>query len=207
METFSVLLALCAGNSPVNSEFPAQRPVTRSFDVFLICTWINGWVNIREAGDLRRPRVHYYLTVMKEWWRIKSVNQRQHSFLLKAVLPYRTKRLARQTVVIARQSTVHVTSFHRSHKKSTNEHIEVWWHIKASSTRFITDSGHGLLHAWRQAIAWTNAALLSMTPLGTHFSEIWAKMQTFSTMTMHWKMESAICRVFHSSLNNKPKYI
>ena len=25
---------LCAGNSPVNGEFPAQRPVTRSFDVF-----------------------------------------------------------------------------------------------------------------------------------------------------------------------------
>ena len=25
---------LCAGNSPVTSEFPAQRPVTRSFDAF-----------------------------------------------------------------------------------------------------------------------------------------------------------------------------
>ena len=34
METFSALLALCAGNSPVTGEFPAQRPVTRSFDVF-----------------------------------------------------------------------------------------------------------------------------------------------------------------------------
>ena len=34
METFSVLLALCAGNSPVSGEFPLQRPVTRSFDVF-----------------------------------------------------------------------------------------------------------------------------------------------------------------------------
>ena len=34
METFSALLALCAGNSPVVGEFPAQRPVTRSFDVF-----------------------------------------------------------------------------------------------------------------------------------------------------------------------------
>ena len=30
----SALLALCAGNSPVTSEFPAQRPMTRSFDVF-----------------------------------------------------------------------------------------------------------------------------------------------------------------------------
>ena len=34
METFSALLAICAGNSPVTGEFPAQRPVTRSFEVF-----------------------------------------------------------------------------------------------------------------------------------------------------------------------------
>ena len=34
METFSTLLAVCAGNSPVPGEFPAQRPVTRSVDVF-----------------------------------------------------------------------------------------------------------------------------------------------------------------------------
>ena len=33
METFSALLAICAGNSPVTGEFPAQRPGTRSFDV------------------------------------------------------------------------------------------------------------------------------------------------------------------------------
>ena len=34
METFSALLAICAGISPVPSEFPAQRQVTQSFDVF-----------------------------------------------------------------------------------------------------------------------------------------------------------------------------
>ena len=34
MEPFSALLALCARNSPVTGEFPSQRPVTRSFDVF-----------------------------------------------------------------------------------------------------------------------------------------------------------------------------
>ena len=49
MEAFSALLALCAGNSPVTGEFLAQRPVTRSFDVFfsLISAWTNGWVNNR----------------------------------------------------------------------------------------------------------------------------------------------------------------
>ena len=113
MKTFSALQALCAGNSPVTGEFPAQRPVTRSFDVFfdlrlnkllskqswgrwsetqssplwrhsndfprywpfvwgihrspsnslhkgqsrealmfpMMCTWTNGWVNNRDAGD------------------------------------------------------------------------------------------------------------------------------------------------------------
>ena len=34
METFSALLVICAGNSPVPGEFPTQRPVTRSFDAY-----------------------------------------------------------------------------------------------------------------------------------------------------------------------------
>ena len=34
METFSAILAIFAGNSPVLGEIPAQRPVTRSLDVF-----------------------------------------------------------------------------------------------------------------------------------------------------------------------------
>ena len=34
METFSALLAIFAGNSPVTGELPAQRPVTQGFDVF-----------------------------------------------------------------------------------------------------------------------------------------------------------------------------
>ena len=34
METFSALLAICVGNSPVPGEFATQRPVTRSFDVY-----------------------------------------------------------------------------------------------------------------------------------------------------------------------------
>ena len=34
MENISAVLTICAGNSPVAGEFPAKRPVTRSFDVF-----------------------------------------------------------------------------------------------------------------------------------------------------------------------------
>ena len=36
METFSALLTLCAGNSPIAGEFPSRRPVTRSFDYFYL---------------------------------------------------------------------------------------------------------------------------------------------------------------------------
>ena len=64
METFSMLLAICAGNSPVTGEFPAQRPVMRSFDIFFDLAWIHGWVNNGEAGDLRRHRAHYDVIVM-----------------------------------------------------------------------------------------------------------------------------------------------
>ena len=35
MKTFSALLAIGAGNSPVPGEFPAQRPVTQNFNVFI----------------------------------------------------------------------------------------------------------------------------------------------------------------------------
>ena len=64
METFSALLAICAGNSPFPGEFPAQRPVTRSFDVFYDLHPNNSWVNNGEACDLKRHRAHYYVIVM-----------------------------------------------------------------------------------------------------------------------------------------------
>ena len=66
IETFSALLALCGGNSPVPSEFPSQRPVTRSFDVFR--AWINRLINNCEAGDLRR-RLAYYDVIVMQWRR------------------------------------------------------------------------------------------------------------------------------------------
>ena len=75
METFSALLAICAGNSPVTCEFTAQRLVTRSFDVFfdlLLDKQINGWVINREAGGLGRNRTHYDATVIL-WFTEKLV--------------------------------------------------------------------------------------------------------------------------------------
>ena len=64
METFSALLAICVGihRSPVNSPHKGQW--RGAFMFSLICAWINDWMNNGEAGDLRRHRAHYDVTVM-----------------------------------------------------------------------------------------------------------------------------------------------
>ena len=51
METFSALLALGAGISPVTDVFPLQRPETRSFDVFF---------------DRRLNKS--FIKQMRDWW-------------------------------------------------------------------------------------------------------------------------------------------
>ena len=51
---------------PVPSEFPPHKGQWRGALMFsLICVWINGWVNNREAGDLRRSCAHYDVIVMR----------------------------------------------------------------------------------------------------------------------------------------------
>ena len=53
METFSALLA------------PHKGQWRGAMMFCLICVWIDGWVNNGEAGDLRRYRAHYDVTVMQ----------------------------------------------------------------------------------------------------------------------------------------------
>ena len=64
METFSAYWPFVQGihRSPVNSPHKGQWRGALMFS--LICTWINGWVNNREAGDLGRHCAHYDITVM-----------------------------------------------------------------------------------------------------------------------------------------------
>ena len=64
METFSASLALCAGNSPVPVNSPHKGQWRGVLMFSLICVWINGWVNNRESGYLRRNRGHHDVIVM-----------------------------------------------------------------------------------------------------------------------------------------------
>ena len=72
METFSALLAICAGNSPVCGEFPTQRLVTRSFDVFFdlrpnkrLSKQSKGWWFETLSRPLWRHRNDYRPTVRR----------------------------------------------------------------------------------------------------------------------------------------------
>ena len=70
METFSSSLALWAGSSPVTGEFPAQKPVTRSFDVFFdLC------LNKRLSKQSRRRR---FETPSCSLWRHCNVINGRH---------------------------------------------------------------------------------------------------------------------------------
>ena len=61
METFSALLALCKGNSPVTGEFPSQRPVMRSFDFFF---------DLRLNKQLsKQSRRWWFETPSRSFWR------------------------------------------------------------------------------------------------------------------------------------------
>ena len=55
---------------PVNSPLKGQWRGALMFSV--ICTWTNGWVHNREAGDLRCHCTHYDVTVMI-WEYISSI--------------------------------------------------------------------------------------------------------------------------------------
>ena len=66
METFSALLAICAGNSPVPGEFSTQRPVTRSCDVFFdLC--LNKWLSKQSWG-------WWFETLLRPLWRQCNVS-------------------------------------------------------------------------------------------------------------------------------------
>ena len=62
----SALLALWAGNSPATGEGETKASADAELWCFLwSASWINVWVNNCEAGDLRRHRAHYDVTVIQ----------------------------------------------------------------------------------------------------------------------------------------------
>ena len=120
METFSALLALCAGNSPVASKFPAQRPVTWSFNVFFDLhlnkqlskqSW-SWWYEMpsiplrRHCNDNRNLNQGVLHLLSKFggssynwWWPIAWTHSKWDKFLLlSSIWPWRLKLIAPKTI-------------------------------------------------------------------------------------------------------------
>ena len=93
VETFSALLAFCAGNSPVPGEFPSPRPVTRSFDIFFDL-WLNKrlskqswgwWFETPSCSLWRHCNVACQLVRLREWLMVMW----QACIYIESVLPIR----------------------------------------------------------------------------------------------------------------------
>ena len=141
METFTALLArrMEIHRSPVISLHKGQW---RGALMLLICIWINGWVNNREAGDLRRHRAHYDVTVMNP----------STLFLVSQINPY-------DDVMTWKHSSHNwpfVRGIHRSPEESSHKgHVAVTKEtlkarITGSDAGFKSFLGHGVnwLHRW-----------------------------------------------------------
>ena len=74
--------------------------------------------------------------------------------------------------------------FHSSFDDYNIMYMCTAWCIYVSVILSIAGSDNGLTPAWCKAIVWTNDDVWSVGPLRTHFSEIWIKIQQFTSMEM-----------------------
>ena len=93
----------------------------------LICVWINGWVNNREAGDLRRHRGHYDVNVMSQQSAAAGLLPYCHDFMV----PYEAMNLAHNVVIKWKHFRVTCplwgeTTGHRWIPLTKTSHVERW---------------------------------------------------------------------------------
>ena len=129
MEIFSALLAICAGNSPVSGEFPAQRPVTRSFDIFFDLrlnkrlskqSW-GWWFETPSCPLWRHRNARPPLAYRAPWHLTQSYGDETHSnslfgILTMAIWNFMSKKIEHQV------PTAPVSDCRRTH-------LEIWIYI------------------------------------------------------------------------------
>ena len=102
--------------------------------VSLICVWMNGWVNNREAGDLRRYRVHYDVTVMATYAPTQVINS-----------------------VSSLHSVTLVTQFQGTQGVPWQMSYRKVWSFKCMKL-VVTAPAHVLI-LWRFSVFWTHSTL------------------------------------------------
>ena len=125
METFSALLALCARNSPVTGEFPAQRPVTQIFDVFF-----DPHLNKRLSKQTRvwwfetPSRAHYDVIAMRSFISMMVPLHRSHIHIAGNLWGKCTRHRLIGTVVLYFDIIFDVSL----NKLRSNRYILLLWH-------------------------------------------------------------------------------
>ena len=165
---------------PVNS--PHKGPVTRKmfpFDDVIMSTYMNGWIHCQWSQFSTVFIVHTACVVwvqncFKECrW---GGTPEMYSILNRTLCAW---------------STTDCVVLHPLTHWGRVTHI-------CDSKLTIIGSDNGLPPARRQAIIWTNAAILLIRPLETNFREILIEIYIFSFRKMHLKMSSAKWRPFFS---------
>ena len=182
----------------------------------LICIRINGWVNNGQAGDLRRHRAHYDVTVMvftqmlyvELMTKLSVFEYATSNYLIMTTFKYCHIEKGYHEIVadIVFGNNWYGQVYYfvvNIGKEKTNLPLTHWGrvtHICVSKLTII-GSDNGLSPGRRQAIIWTNAGILLIGPLGTNFSQILVEIYTFSFKKMRLKGSSAKWRPFCLGLN------
>ena len=78
MDAFSALLAFCVGISPATGEFPTQRPVTWSFDIFF---------DLRPNKRLsKQSRGWWFESPSRSLWRHRNAHMHGESVLVNHII-------------------------------------------------------------------------------------------------------------------------
>ena len=158
----------CAGNSPFSCEFPAQKPVTRSFDVFF---------DLRLIKRLSKHLPGWWFEMLsRPLWRHCNVIGNQTNF------PVPCSQHSAFWWPCSAQCPGHLQiyggpSFGLTCLKWGPVGLIVL-HICISGL-LVIGSGNGLLPIPRQALSWPIAVSLTIELLWTNWSEIWIKQTGF----------------------------
>ena len=147
-------------------------------NIFHVTGPLCGWVNNREAGDLRSHRGHY--GGWSPWLYFRD-----------CIFGFCMSFPSTEDGAVALSPSMAMTVSQCSLLQVIVQLIEAKWRIYASEKMTMISSDNGLAPEHRQTIFWTNTGILLIGPLGTNFSEILIEIQAFFLNIIRLKMTYA----------------
>ena len=150
------------------------------------------------TGKIKLEIYTFYFFISLQWHLNEPddvSNHQPRNCLLNCLITHRSKKTSKLRVTGLCAGNSLVTSEFPAQMASNAEYVSIWWrhhdpranefihwwrvtHICFSKLNII-GSNNGLSPGRCQAIIWTNAGILLIRPLGTNFSEILNKIDTF----------------------------